>query len=142
MLTAAVIFGLFGIIALVFRGMDVSQESLSIVGGIAAYLFLAAVAVILLRAWRVRGTDAAEEAVAFVRTHPLVIAAVGVPPNVGEPAGEVPTGAGAAPANRDIVVSGPDGLARVDLVMARMGRRWEVVSATLVSEGQHVSLRE
>jgi hypothetical protein len=142
LLTAAVIFGTFGIIAFVFGRTGVSQETLSIVAGIAAYLFLAAVVVILLRAWRVKGTDAAEEAVAFVRRHPLVVAAVGVPPNIGEPQGEVPSGSGAAQANLDVVVSGPDGLAQVDLVMARMGRRWEVVSASLVSEGERVSLRE
>lgn len=142
LLTAAVIFGAFGITAFVFRRMDVSQETLSIVGGVAAYVFLAAVVVIMLRAWRVRGTDPAEEAVAFVRRHPLVIAAVGVPPSVGEPVGEIPADARASQANLDVVVSGPDGLARVDLVMARIGRRWEVVSATLVSEGESVSLRE
>lgn len=142
MLTAAVIFGAFGITAFVFRRMDVSQGTLSIVGGGAAYLFLAAVVVILLRAWRVRGTDPAEEAVAFVRRHPLVVATVGVPPSVGEPEGEIPAGAGASQANLDVIVSGPDGLARVDLAMARMGRRWEVVSATLVSEGESVSLLE
>ena len=142
MLTAAAIFGAFGVTAFIFRRMDVSQETLSIVGGVAAYLFLAAVVVIMLRAWRVRGTDPREEAVAFVRRHPLVVAAVGVPPSVGEPEGDIPEGDGAAQANLDVVVSGPDGLARVDLVMARMGRRWEVVSATLVSEGESVSLRE
>jgi hypothetical protein len=142
LLTAAVMFGLFGIIALAFRVTGVSAEMLSIVGGVAAYLFLAAVVVILLRAWRVKGTDAGEEAVAFVRRHPMVIAAVGVPSSVGEPEGEVPSGSGTAQANLDVVVSGPDGLARVDLVMARMGRRWEVVSATLVSEGERVSLLE
>jgi hypothetical protein len=54
----------------------------------------------------------------------------------------VPSGTGPAQANLDLVVSGPDGIARVDLVMARMGRRWEVLTATLVSEGERVSLRE
>ncbi len=124
------------------RRLEVSQQTLSIVGGVAAYLFLAAVAVILVRAWRVKGTDAAGEAVEFVRRHPMVAATVGTPPHVGEPEGEVPRGSGPAQANLDVVVSGPDGLARADLVMARMGRRWEVLSATLVSEGERVSLRE
>lgn len=142
LLTAAVLFGAFGVAALVMRQSGVSQETFSIVAGVTAYLFLAAVVFILLRAWRVRGTDAAEEAVAFVRRHPLVIAAVGVPPTVGEPEGEVPSGSGSAQANLDVIVSGPDGLAQVDLVMARIGRRWEVVSATLVSEGERVSLLE
>ena len=82
------------------------------------------------------------EAVEFVRRHPRVAAAVGTPPTIGEPEGEVPTGTGPAQANLDLVVSGPDGIARVDLVMARMGRRWEVLTATLVAEGERVSLRE
>jgi hypothetical protein len=98
--------------------------------------------VIMVRAWRVKGTDAAAEAVEFVRRHPRVAAAVGTPPTIGDPEGEVPTGSGPAQANLDLVVSGPDGIARVDLVMARMGRRWEVLTATLVSEGERVSLRE
>jgi hypothetical protein len=142
LLTAAVIFGLFGITAFVFRRMDVSQETLSIVGGLAAYLFLVVAVVIMVRAWRLKGTDAAVEAVEFVRRHPRVAAAVGTPPTIGEPDGEVPGGTGPAQANLDLVVSGPDGIARVDLVMARLGRRWEVLTATLVSEGERVSLRD
>lgn len=142
LLTAAVIFGVFGITAFVFARLDVSQETLSIVGGVAAYLFLAVAVVVMVRAWRVKGTDAAAEAVEFVRRHPRVAAAVGTPPTIGDPEGEVPTGTGPAQANLDLVVSGPDGIARVDLVMARMGRRWEVLTATLVAEGERVSLRE
>ncbi|MEQ8834557.1 MAG: cytochrome c oxidase assembly factor Coa1 family protein [Miltoncostaeaceae bacterium] len=142
MLTAAVIFGAFGITALVFNQTGVSRQTLSLVGGAAAYLFLAAVVVIMLRAWRVKGRDPVDEAIAFVRRHPRVAATVGHPANVGHPEGEIPGGSGDAQANLDVVVSGPDGLARVDLVMVRMGRRWEVLSATLTSEGECVSLRE
>lgn len=142
MLTAAVIFGAFGILALVFNRTGVSTQTLSLVGGGAAYLFLAAVVVILLRAWTVKGRDPVEEALAFVRRHPRVGEAVGYPAHVGQPEGEIPGGSGDAQANLDVVVSGPEGLARVDLVMVRMGRRWEVLSATLTSEGERVSLRE
>ena len=139
---AASIFAAFGITAFIFRQMDVSDETLSIVGGVCAYLFLAVTAVILLRAWRAKGRDASAAAVAFVRLHPLVASSVGTPVHVGEPEGDIPAGAGPAQANLDVVVTGPDGIAQVDLVMARISRRWEVLSATLVSEGARVPLRE
>ncbi|HMM49503.1 MAG TPA: cytochrome c oxidase assembly factor Coa1 family protein, partial [Miltoncostaeaceae bacterium] len=80
-------------------------------------------------------------AVAFVRSHPRVLALVGAPVTVGEPEGEVPTAGGPAQANLDVVVSGPAGIGRVDLVMARMGRRWEVLTAALTAEGERVLLR-
>lgn len=142
LLGAAVIFGAFGITALVFRFNDLSDDTLSVIAGVAAYVFLAFAAVVLLRAWRARGGDAAEAARAFVRQHPLVISAVGAPASVGMPEGDIPGGPGAAQANLDVVVSGPEGLARVDLVMVRMGRRWEVLTATLVSDGERLPLRE
>ena len=47
-MTGAVIFGVFSVIAFVFRRAGVSQETLSIVGGVLAYAFLAAVVAILV----------------------------------------------------------------------------------------------
>lgn len=142
MLTAAWIFGVFLIVAAVFRAKDGSQHTLSIVAGVFAYLFLAAAAVILFRGWRRRGQDASGAAVRFVEGHPAVLTAVGMPVEVGSPEGEVPTGTGAAQANLVVPVSGPADSGHVNLVMARIARDWEVLSATLVVDGDQVRLAE
>jgi hypothetical protein len=142
LLTGALLFGAFAVVAVVFRSLDVSQETLSIVGGAFAYVFIAAVAVILALAWRRRGRDAAGAAERFVARHPAVLTAVGEPVEVGRPEGEVPRGSGAAQANLVVPVRGPTGSGRVDLVMARLGREWEVLSATLVVDGDRVRLAD
>lgn len=142
LLGAAAIFGVFGVVALVFRVNDYSDDTLSMIAGAAAYVFLVFAAVVVLRWWRARSADVTGAVNDFVRQHPLVVSAVGAPVSVGTPEGEMPAGAGPAQANVDVVVSGPEGLARVDLVMVRMGRRWEVVGATLLSDGERLPLRE
>jgi hypothetical protein len=71
-----------------------------------------------------------------------VLAAVGAPAEVSSPEGEVPTGTGAAQANLVVPVSGPVDSGHVDLVMARIARDWEVLSATLVVDGDRVKLAE
>jgi hypothetical protein len=76
-----------------------------------------------------------------VSRHPAVAEVVGSPVHVGSPEGDVPAGAAtAAQANLAIPVSGPEGEARVDLVMARVAREWEVLSGTLVTDGEQVPL--
>jgi hypothetical protein len=52
LLTGALVLGLFFLVAFGFRRAGVSQGTLSIVGGIMAYLFLAAVVAILVIGWR------------------------------------------------------------------------------------------
>lgn len=141
MVGAAIVFVVFAVVALVLNRLGVSEQALSVVAGLSAYLFLAYAALLFVRAWLRRGADAGAEAVAFVRSHPRVLALVGAPVTVGEPEGEVPTAGGPAQANLDVVVSGPAGIGRVDLVMARMGRRWEVLTAALTAEGERVLLR-
>jgi Cytochrome oxidase complex assembly protein 1 len=71
-----------------------------------------------------------------------VASAVGRPVAAGEPEGEGPAGGGAAQANLRVPVSGPADEGRVDLVMARVAREWEVLSATLVVDGDRVRLAE
>ena len=142
MLTAAWLFGIFLVIAFVFRRLDASQETLGAIAGIAAYVFLAAAIFILWRGWRLGNQDAGAAARRFVSGHPGVAAAVGDPVEVGEPEGEVPSGSGAAQANLVVPVSGMQDEGRVDLVMARIGRHWEVLSATLLVDGDRVRLAE
>jgi len=142
LLTGALVLGLFFLVAFGFRRAGVSQGTLSIVGGIMAYLFLAAVVAILVIGWRRRGGDAASAAERFVGRHPAVVESVGRPLEVGRPEGEVPAGRGAAQANLMVPVSGPGGTGTVDLVMARLARQWEVLSATLLVDGDRVRLAE
>lgn len=143
MLVAAVLFGIFLVVAFVFRRLDASQETLSIVAGAFAYVFLVAAGVVLVRAWRRGGRGPLAAATRFVSRHPAVADAVGAPVRVGELEGEVPPGGPtAAQANLAVPVSGPEGEARVDLVMARVAREWEVLSGTLVAGGKRVSLAE
>ena len=142
LLTGAVLFGVFFLVAFTFRRAGVSQGTLSIVGGVFAYLFLAAVVAILVIAWRRRGRDAGAAAERFVARHPAVVESVGRPVEVGEPEGEVPTGRAPGQCNLMVPVGGPGGSGKVDLVMARIGRQWEVLSATLVVDGDRVRLAE
>ena len=142
LLTGALVLGLFFLVAFGFRRAGISQGTLSIVGGVLAYVFIAAVVAILVIGWRRRGGDAASAAERFVSRHPAVVEAVGRPVDVGRPEGEVPSGRGAAQANLMVPVSGPGGTGRVDLVMARLARHWEVLSATLVVDGDRVRLAD
>jgi membrane protein implicated in regulation of membrane protease activity len=142
LLTGALVLGVFFLVAFGFRRAGVSQGTLSIVGGILAYLFLAAVVATLVIGWRRRGGDAASAAERFVGRHPAVVESVGRPLEVGRPEGEVPAGRGAAQANLMVPVSGPGGTGTVDLVMARLARQWEVLSATLLVDGDRVRLAE
>ena len=130
LLTGGAVLGVFFLIAFGFRRAGVSQGTLSIVGGVLGYLFLAAVVAILVIGWRRRGGDAA------------AAESVGRPLEVGRPEGEVPSGRGAAQANLMVPVSGPGGTGTVDLVMARLARHWEVLSATLLVDGDRVRLAE
>ena len=69
-LIGAVLFGVFFLVAFGFRRAGISQEALSIVGGVLAYAFLAAVVAILVLARRRRGGDAAVAAERFVGATP------------------------------------------------------------------------
>lgn len=142
LITAAWIFGLFLVVAFTFRRVGGSQDALGVVAGVGAYVFLAAAALILWRGWR-RGTrDAGATAQRFAIGHPAVVEALGEPVEVGDPEGEIPRGSGAAQANLAIPVRGTEESGTVDLVMARIGRHWEVLSATLEVDGDRVPLAD
>jgi hypothetical protein len=52
LLLGGIYFGVFAIVAFAFRRLDVSQEALSVVGGVLAYAFLMSVAVVAFVRWR------------------------------------------------------------------------------------------
>ena len=120
MLTAAWLFGIFLVIAFVFRRLDASQETL---GGRRPASRPTCSWPRPCSSSGAAGAGAAATpgatAKRFVGAPPGVIAAVGEPVEVGEPEGEIPTGSGAAQANLAVPVYGPDDEGRVDLVMAR-----------------------
>lgn len=140
MIAAGWMFGIFLVVAFVFRRTDSSQETLSVIAGVTAWVFLVVAAVILVRGWRRRGGDATGAATRYVLAHPAVARAVGRPVRVGVPETEAAGGDGAAQLNLVVPVSGPADEGEVDLVMARLAREWEVLSATLVVHGDRVPL--
>jgi hypothetical protein len=140
MVTAGWLFGIFLLVAFAFRRTGASQETLSVIAGVTAWVFLVIAAVILVRGWRRRGTDAVGAATRYVGAHPAVARAVGRPVHVGTPESEHAGGDGAAQLNLVVPVSGPADEGEVDLVMARLAREWEVLSATLVVDGDRVPL--
>ena len=109
MITAAWIFGIFLVVAFTFRRLDASQETLGVIAGISAYVFLAAAAFILWRGWRRGSRDAGATARRFAEGHPAVVEALGEPVEADPPEGEVPSGSGAAQANLTVPVRGPEG---------------------------------
>ena len=141
MLAAGVLLGSFAVVAFVFRRQHISDSTLSIVGGVMAYAFLALVVVLVWRSWRRRRQEPGAAAVRYLSRHPAVAEVVGSPVQVGPPEGAPALAGGtAAQANLVVPVSGPEGDARVDLVMARIAREWEVLSGTLVAGGERVPL--
>ncbi|MEW6581449.1 MAG: hypothetical protein AB1416_01635 [Actinomycetota bacterium] len=51
-LTGAVYFAIFAVVAVTFRQVGVSDQTLSIVGGVMAYAFLVSAVVLGVRVWR------------------------------------------------------------------------------------------
>lgn len=140
MLSAAVMFGVFGIAAFIFRRAGVYDDAVPVMAGIAAWTFLVLVVIVVLRD-RLIGTDPRKEYHHFLSHHPDVIQRVGLPMRFRDDQGDVARGAGPAQLNLDVAVEGPDGSAQAELSMARLGRRWEVLSAALVAADQRVVLR-
>lgn len=140
MLTGGVMFGVFLIVAFTFRRLDVSQDTLSVVGGTFAYGFLAAAAVILVRGWLRRGLPVEPAIARYLEGHPAVVQEVGTPVSVQVPPEVRGWARGHAQANVRVDVTGPAGVAVADLVMARLGREWEILSGALVLDGRRVPL--
>lgn len=140
LLAGGVMFGAFLVVAFTFRRLDVSQETLSLVGGAFAYGFLLTAAVILVIGWRRRGVSMPAAIARFLEGHPAVVRAVGSPITVEAPPAQGGPARGHAQANVRVTVTGPQGSAVADLVMARLDREWEVLSGALEGEGRRVPL--
>ena len=139
-LGGAITLGAFFVIALVIRRSGGSDETLSVVGGVMAYGFLAFALVVGVRAWRRRSRGARAAIQTFLAGHPKVIEEVGEPVRVNVPS-EVARGLRKpGQANVRVELSGPGGSGDADLVMARLGHEWEVLTAALEVDGRRVAL--
>jgi Cytochrome oxidase complex assembly protein 1 len=140
-LTGAWVFGIYFVIAFTFRRFGVSQDTLTIVAGVLAYAFLAFVLVVGLIAWRRRPGGVEQAVSGYLEGHPTVTGLLGEPIEVA-----VPTSVAQAKAvdggqvNVSAVVSGPRGNADADLVLARLGRRWEVLDGSVEHDGERHAL--
>lgn len=135
----ALAFGSFALIAFVVRQAGGSQETVSIIGGAAAYGFLIAAIVILIRGWRNRGAGDREAIGAWLREHPGVVGELGSPVVVGRPGGDA-LGPGHGQANVVVPLSGPAGRGVAQLSLARLGREWEILGGVLEVRGERMPL--
>lgn len=138
-LVGGLMFGVFFVVAWVFRHSGVSEDLLSLVAGVLAYGFLVFAAVVGWRVWRRRPGRAERAVSTYLSTHPAVVAWLGTPLRLEMP--EVPEAlAGPGQANLTVPVHGPLGDASADIVLARLNRDWEVLRAVLVMDGERVPL--
>jgi hypothetical protein len=141
LLTAAVMFAGFEIVAFTFRRTDVAEDRLSLIGGVMAYVFLAFAAVVVGHALLSRRRIQAERLITgYLQSHPVVLDALGRPVRAEPPTEAL--GAKAGQANLDVPVTGPLGAGTAHLVLARLGGAWEVLSAHLVVDGERLALSE
>ncbi len=139
LIVGALAFGTFAIATFTIQRTDGSQETLSIVGGAIAYGFLVLAAIILVRGWRNRSAGDRDAIAAFLSDHPAVTEAVGSPVTLGRPGGDV-LGRTEGQATISVSVTGPGGSGIAELVMARLGRDWEILGGTLDAHGEEISL--
>lgn len=141
MIGGGVMFAAFFVVAFCVRQLDMGSEHLlSVLGGVLAWVFIAYAAVIGTVAWR-RRAGAAERAVrSYLAVHPGVMSWLGTPVHV-----DMPDGAPANPPGQQnvvVAVTGPLGEAHAHLVLARLGRSWEVLQGDLEMDGRRVRLTE
>jgi hypothetical protein len=136
-LVGAFVFGIYFVIAFVFRRLGVSQDALTIVAASMAYAFLAFALVVGVLAWRCRPGGIERAVSEYLSRHRTILDLLGEPLVVA-----VPTAMAAAEqsegtqVNVAAVVSGPRGAADADLVLARLGRHWEVLDAAIEHQGE------
>lgn len=138
-LVGAAMFGVFFIIAFVVRRTSIDDDHVNLVAGLLAYGFLAFVVILLLRGRRRRPGAVQRAATRYLSGHPAVVSWLGTPVSVTLPGGE---DGGGSPGQMSVTVevAGPLGSASADLVLARLGREWEVLQAVLVLDGERVRL--
>jgi Cytochrome oxidase complex assembly protein 1 len=136
-LVGASMMGVFFIVAFIFRRVGVSQDTLTIVAGTFAYGFLAFALVVGVLAWRRRPGGIEQAVSAYLSRNRTMVDLLGEPLVVAVPTAMADSEqAEGAQVNVAAVVSGPRGAADADLVLARLGRRWEVLDATVEHDGE------
>jgi hypothetical protein len=140
-LFAAVVFGIYLIIAVAFQARGDSQNSLAGVAGIAAWAVLIVALIVYLNAWRRRPNAAERLVVRFLTDNRVVADWLGQPIKV-----QLPERIGKGASNDAIQmpvtarVSGPLGDGDAHLTLARVSGAWEVLHAELDRSGRVVPL--
>jgi hypothetical protein len=140
-LFAAIVFGIYLVIAVTFQARGGSQSSLSGVAGIAAWAVLAVAFVAYLNAWRRRPNAAERLVTRYLTENRVVVDWLGRPVKV-----ELPARIGRGASNDAIQMpvtaraSGPLGSGEAHLTLARVSGAWEVLHAELDRNGRVVSL--
>jgi len=137
-LTGAVVFAAFLLVAVVLGQAGVGQQRLSLIGGLLAYGYIAFAAAVAVRAWRARPSRAQRAVHRYLSEHPAVVTWFGTPLRLDMPNQPDPGGPGQA--NVTVGVAGPLGEASAEVVLARLNRDWEVLRAVLVMDGERVPL--
>jgi hypothetical protein len=141
LILGGVFFGAFAVVAFTFQRLDISQETLSIVGGALAYGFLASVVALWVVHRRRRRGLSDRILVEYLAEHPRVQQTVGRPVEVGSPDGDVHLEAkGGGTATLRVPVAGPIADATADLVVAKLDAHWEVLGGELEVDGERVPL--
>jgi hypothetical protein len=140
-LFAAIVFGIYLVIAVTFQARGGSQSSLSGVAGIAAWAVLGVAFVAYLNAWRRRPNAAERLVTRYLTENRVVVDWLGRPVKV-----ELPERIGRGASNDAIQMpvtaraSGPLGSGEAHLTLARVSGAWEVLHAELDRNGRVVSL--
>ena len=140
-LFAAIVFGIYLVVAITVQARGGSQGSLAGVAGIAAWAVLAVALVAYVNAWRRRPNAAERLVLRYLSENRVVADWLGQPVKV-----ELPERIGRGAANDAIQmpviarVSGPLGSGEAHLTLARVSGAWEVLHAELDRSGEVVSL--
>ncbi len=140
-LFAAVVFGVYLVLAVTFQARGESQSSLAGVAGIFAWAVLAVALVVYLNAWRRRPNAAERLVVRYLTENRVVADWLGQPVKV-----ELPERIGRGASNDAVQtpvtarVSGPLGDGEAHLTLARVSGAWEVLHAELDRRGRVVPL--
>jgi len=138
---AAVVFGIYLVIAVTVQARGGSQSSLAGVAGAAAWVVLVVALVAYVNAWRRRPNAAERLVVRYLTENRVVADWLGQPVHV-----ELPERIGKGASNDAIQmpaiarVTGPVGSGEAHLTLARVSGAWEVLHAELDRSGRVVSL--
>ncbi|MDH3227109.1 MAG: hypothetical protein OEM67_08490 [Thermoleophilia bacterium] len=140
-LGGATMLALFGVVAFIFRRVDVANDQLSVVGGFFAYGFIAFAALVGLLAWRGKDVrDAHTVADRFLADHATVGRTIGKPVDVRLRPARTARSANGARLTIPAEVGGPLAEGTAEAIVEREGEQWRVVGGDLEVDDHHFAL--